>query len=44
MDLQFVTVVAIVFVAGAFIVKSLVQKRRAFSRKRGCEADCGCGK
>ena len=43
MDLQYLTVVALILGAIIFAAKTLVQKRRAFSPKPACADDCGCG-
>ncbi|MBL0242400.1 MAG: FeoB-associated Cys-rich membrane protein [Chloracidobacterium sp.] len=44
MDLQYLLVIAIILAAVIFAVRTLVQRRSAFSSKSGCGDDCGCGK
>ena len=42
MLIQGIIVGIIIVAAIAYAVKTLLQKRRSFSSKAGCEADCGC--
>jgi hypothetical protein len=42
MNIQYIIVVAILIAALAYAVTTLLRKRRSFSTKPGCDADCGC--
>jgi hypothetical protein len=40
--MQIIIVIAIIAAAVAYTAAVLIRKRREFSTKRGCSADCGC--
>jgi hypothetical protein len=43
MSIQAIIVIGLIMAAVAFVGRSLLNKRRSFSTKGGCSADCGCG-
>jgi len=43
MDIQLISVLLILVVAAFFAGRAVYRRARSFSKKSGCEADCGCG-
>ncbi|MFM9904140.1 MAG: FeoB-associated Cys-rich membrane protein [Pyrinomonadaceae bacterium] len=42
MSIQLTIVLVIIVAAVAYVVSTLLKKRKAFSTRSGCETDCGC--